>query len=668
MVGTSDGKIPLKNGFKEIAMANVIGPDVSFYQDDPETPQGIDFVKMKASAGFVIIRAGQNLWPDPDFKFNWREARKAGLPRGSYWFYDSRADPAEQAGLWISLFEGDLGELPLFADFEENYQGPYKGWRKWYDFLEELKKLAPGREISIYTAFYYWRDNAPNATTQATSLEYFHQYPLWIANYSATKPSVPKPWTPDEWLFWQYTEVGDGKLYGVETNGIDLNYFNGDQDALKTRFNIPALPLPTPEPEPPPGGGTQTGKQHKVTTAALRVREGPGTNFNVIGMVHLNDIVDELEATNDHSWIRIQNQNGLIGWCSSAYLIEISPTPPPPPPVEPPPPPGDETRLWFRVDTSALTVRATPAANGKVLGYLLKDDTVQGRKHPAHAEWTEIQRLDGLSGWCSDKYLKQIGEARPAEVRQAFFKGITYLRKEISNPRRNVVHIAVIDLRTKGYEFLVTPTKDPNGIMCTRTTSKFVDDFNVHLAINGDGFYYMDASHNAQLLCPNGGDPVKPNGLAASRGNLYSRVRSSQPTVYISSANQVTFTRPGKVFNAVSGDRIVVEKGKIPPKLATNIENPRTAIGLSVNGRYLLFFVIDGRQPGYSEGVTLPELSSIMIAHGVYTGVNMDGGGSSTLVIRGVDGRSRVLNSPIEQNLPGRERAVANHLGIFVKS
>src|SRR3972149_11274136 len=98
-------------------MTNIIGPDVSFYQDDPETPQGIDFKKMRESAGYVIIRAGQNTWVDPDFKINWREGKLAGLPRGSYWFYDSRAEPKRQAELWVKQFGGDFGELPLFADF-----------------------------------------------------------------------------------------------------------------------------------------------------------------------------------------------------------------------------------------------------------------------------------------------------------------------------------------------------------------------------------------------------------------------------------------------------------------------------------------------------------------------------------------------------------------------
>src|SRR3990172_8340514 len=208
-------------------MANIIGPDVSFYQDDPKTPQGIDFVKMRRAAEFVIVRAGQNLWPDPDFKYNWREAKQAGLRRGCYWFYDSRANPKRQAELWYQLLEGDLGELPLFADFEEAFKGPYSGWSKWYDFLEGLKQLVGEKEIAIYTSYYYWRDHAPNAATQAKSLEYFRQYPLWVAHYRVDRPLIPKPWGVNDWLFWQFTEGGPGSLYGVESNGVDLNYFNG---------------------------------------------------------------------------------------------------------------------------------------------------------------------------------------------------------------------------------------------------------------------------------------------------------------------------------------------------------------------------------------------------------------------------------------------------------
>ncbi|MBM3126298.1 MAG: hypothetical protein FJZ87_14725 [Chloroflexi bacterium] len=645
-------------------MTRVIGPDVSFYQDDPETPQGIDFVKMRASAGFVIIRAGQNLWPDPDFKYNWREAKSAGLPRGSYWFYDSRAEPGTQAGLWASMLEGDSGELPLFADFEEKYKGPYSGWKHWHDFLEALKKLIPGKEIGIYTAYYYWRDNAPNSNTQAKNLDYFHQYPLWIANYGALAPRVPLPWTKEEWIFWQYTETGDGKLYGVESNGIDLNYFNGDDAALKERFKVTEPPPPEPEPEPPDDGTGTDRKRHRVTATALRVREGPGTNYAAIGMLYKGDIVEELEATNDRTWIKILTSKGLIGWSSATYLVPVSVEPPP---VIPPPDEETDGRNWYRVNTSALTVRETPSANGNPLGYLIMDDTLPAVDDVTLPDWVKIERLDGLSGWCSKTYLKELGRSRPASLRQSLFKGISYMREERTAPRRNVVHTLLFDLHTPGFEFLVTPTRDSNGILCTRTTSKFVDEFNVHAAINGDGFNYVSGIERARK-CPNGGDPVKANGMAASRGNFYSRVRTWQPTIFISRENQFTFNKPSKVFNAISGDRILVVNGQIPNNLATNIPNPRTAIGLTKDNRWLLFIVVDGRQPGYSEGLTLPELAEFMVSQGVYSGVNMDGGGSSTMIIRGVDRASRVLNSPIDQNLPGKQRAVANHLGIYIRS
>lgn len=67
------------------------GPDVSFYQDDKDTPKPINFQEMvEGGARFVIIRAGQNLWEDRVFDVSWRNS-KGKLPRGSYWFYDSRS-------------------------------------------------------------------------------------------------------------------------------------------------------------------------------------------------------------------------------------------------------------------------------------------------------------------------------------------------------------------------------------------------------------------------------------------------------------------------------------------------------------------------------------------------------------------------------------------------
>lgn len=801
-------------------MANVIGPDVSFYQDEPTTPEGIDFIKMSASAGYVIIRAGQNTWVDSDFKYNWREAKNAKLPRGSYWFYDSRTEPKKQAELWVDQFQGDLGELPLFADFEENYNGPYKGWKNWYTFLERLKALVNGHEIAIYTAYYYWKDNAPNATTQASSLEYFKQYPLWIANYGATDPLIPLPWKKGEWLFWQYTESGNGKLYGVESNAIDLNYFNGDLAAFKARFK-----LSDSEPEPIPGNDQPTGikylvnvdpsvdihggpdvsynllgqlllnekveeinatasrtwlkvrkedgslsgwcvasslkkvevtppptdgiRQYRVTASpSLKSRQGPGLTYATLGTYPYGSIVTELKANADRTWLQVKNQDGsLVGWSFAEYLEYTGSVPPTPPveenkkyrvtssslqvmdnpnvtanvlglvyfgevvegleestdknwlkiknsdgslngwclvknllavedettnpPVEEPTTtiPEDKDKTWYKVKISSVAVRESPDASAKLLGTVIVDDTLPALDDSSNTNWMQIRRMDGLTGWCEKNNFSFLSATRPVSIKQNLFKGVTLLQKDLAIPRKNRMFVLAIDLLTVGLEFLVTPSNASDGVMCTRTPAKFLEEFKVGAAINGDGFSYLSSStYPPATTCPNGGEPVKVNGFAASRGKVYSSLSTAQPTVYLSLKNQVTINqRPVKVFNAVSGDRLIVQNGVTVKNLTALDPSPRTAIGVSKNGRWLILMVVDGRQAGTSEGVTLNELAALLISYGVYSGANMDGGGSSAMVIKGIDGLARIVNSPVDQNTPGKQRAVANHLGIFVK-
>ncbi|MDZ7340530.1 MAG: phosphodiester glycosidase family protein [candidate division KSB1 bacterium] len=82
--------------------------------------------------------------------------------------------------------------------------------------------------------------------------------------------------------------------------------------------------------------------------------------------------------------------------------------------------------------------------------------------------------------------------------------------------------------------------------------------------------------------------------------------------------------------------------------------HPRTAIGFSQDSTRLYLFTVDGRQPGYSAGMSLFELADYMLKWQVYQGVNLDGGGSTTMVVRG-----KVANSPSDA---GGERSVANAL------
>jgi exopolysaccharide biosynthesis protein len=78
--------------------------------------------------------------------------------------------------------------------------------------------------------------------------------------------------------------------------------------------------------------------------------------------------------------------------------------------------------------------------------------------------------------------------------------------------------------------------------------------------------------------------------------------------------------------------------------------------------------VVDGRQAGYSEGATLVELGELLLEKGAFFAMNLDGGGSSTMVMAQKNGKAHLLNSPIDVHIPGRERAVGNHLGIYAST
>jgi hypothetical protein len=106
------------------------------------------------------------------------------------------------------------------------------------------------------------------------------------------------------------------------------------------------------------------------------------------------------------------------------------------------------------------------------------------------------------------------------------------------------------------------------------------------------------------------------------------------------------------------GGRISVEREQEGQRKGFDTErHPRTAAGFTQDGRYLILAVADGRQPGYARGVDLFELASLLREFGCVEALNLDGGGSSTMVVE----RS-VVNRPSDLTGP---RPVANALVVF---
>ncbi len=253
---------------------------------------------------------------------------------------------------------------------------------------------------------------------------------------------------------------------------------------------------------------------------------------------------------------------------------------------------------------------------------------------------------------------------QPRSTTRTLFEGVTYYREVRTEPRPMVIHVLKVTVNTGGIEFLVTPG-DPDAELplSARTTSEFLQDFDLQIAVNGDGFSPWH-SYGVFDYYPHSGDPVDVIGFAASRGEVYSQDTDNQPTFYISNSNRISLTPTNKTYNAISGNLLLVKNGNSTYDPGGSL-HPRTALAFDQNRRFLIIVVVDGRQPGYSEGATLAELADILISYGAHTAINLDGGGSSALVMEGALGQAVQLNSPYDKRVFGRERPVGNHLGIY---
>lgn len=128
--------------------------------------------------------------------------------------------------------------------------------------------------------------------------------------------------------------------------------------------------------------------------------------------------------------------------------------------------------------------------------------------------------------------------------------------------------------------------------------------------------------------------------------------------------------KPMHPIEAVGGFPVLVRDSAIPAGAAQSGAasfsgpNPRTVVGISAEGRRVLLVVIDGRRPGISAGMTLQQTADLMRALGAREALNLDGGGSSALVVRDArgGGAPRVVTQPSDAT---GERAVGNALAVL---
>ncbi|WP_157994444.1 phosphodiester glycosidase family protein [Peristeroidobacter agariperforans] len=264
-----------------------------------------------------------------------------------------------------------------------------------------------------------------------------------------------------------------------------------------------------------------------------------------------------------------------------------------------------------------------------------------------------------------------------AEAGVALYPGIRYKQREVAATHLARAHIVAIDLRQAGLRFGVTPADTSEGMeQVAWTTSTYLARRHAQLAINGGFFSPWKAGSTGQDdYYPHEGDAVNASGALISEGRVVSPVeaikteRINSMLCFKQSQAQIVDgqTCPEGFTDGIAAGPRLLSDGKTPPlttEFATT-PHPRTAFGISASRERAWIVTIDGRQEG-SKGMSLPDLAALFASLGAADAINLDGGGSTTLVVEDDAGAARVLNRPIQTGVVGKERPVANHVLLFI--
>jgi len=140
---------------------------------------------------------------------------------------------------------------------------------------------------------------------------------------------------------------------------------------------------------------------YRVTANALRLRSGPGLNYNIIGMLYRNNIVTGEEVVND--WVHVTTEDNKTGWSHSNFLEMLTPPPPP-----------SEGGARYRVDAYRLNFRQGPGTNFPVIGSLQKSEMVDGLGVSPDGQWAQVRKSTGVTGWASLKFMTEIAPPPPS--------------------------------------------------------------------------------------------------------------------------------------------------------------------------------------------------------------------------------------------------------------
>lgn len=238
------------------------------------------------------------------------------------------------------------------------------------------------------------------------------------------------------------------------------------------------------------------------------------------------------------------------------------------------------------------------------------------------------------------------------------FQGIELCKGNFISPRPLKAYALRIDLTHPG----ITPVLHaPMDSACCQVQSICASDFlieqNLQVAISTGSFVPFPLFS---------GVPVQLVNLSIADGRMFVPPTFNLDALILFPEGKAQLLHhgtplPPKVQNAVGGMWITLNKYI---NVAEDLEQDAASVcGISGNGRFLLWLIVDGRQSDYSEGVTVRESAEMMRELGASDALNMDGGSVVTLVIENERKSFSLLNKPCHPIIHGLQRPIGGLMG-----
>ncbi len=265
---------------------------------------------------------------------------------------------------------------------------------------------------------------------------------------------------------------------------------------------------------------------------------------------------------------------------------------------------------------------------------------------------------------------------------------LPYTVEKLTLPGPVIAYVAKINIADPRTKIIVvlTDDRDPDGagpaVGQLATTSAAAAKHDFHITMNASFFaapnprLYLEK--NVRYFVGNGANPVGWHVGGTDGGRVITTPQNDKlrATVIVHANGKISLRNhvkemPADVRYAVSGNAMLLEASAIMPKASETTRAPRSAVGISADGSTLMLVAVDGRQTAYSVGVSLYELALILRDLGAYDAINLDGGGSTAMVLKDeATGVFSLLNQPSDgsaNKFPQRvERPVADVIGVRI--